>query len=142
MNIDELIKQGTLTREPVDPNLIAKEIAEADSDLQQAERSLTQNNFKWAIIQSYYSMFHAAKAVLFSMGLREKKHFAVTSVLEILSTDGKLEARFVNEFAGTQHDREEADYHYHHNKSSSENALSAAQDFVKRMKSLLASKKL
>ncbi|MEK6960118.1 MAG: HEPN domain-containing protein [Nanoarchaeota archaeon] len=89
----------------------------------------------------YYAMFHAAKAVLFSMGLREKKHFAVTLVLEILSKEGKLEARFVNEFAGTQHDREEADYHYNHNKVASENALSSAQDFVKRMKEMLASNK-
>jgi len=43
------------------------------------------------LIQSYYAMFHAAKAVLFSMGLREKKHFAVTMVLEMLSKEGKIE---------------------------------------------------
>ncbi|MEK6961000.1 MAG: hypothetical protein AABX47_07555 [Nanoarchaeota archaeon] len=53
MNIDELIKQGALTREPVDQNLIIKEMEEAESDLREAGHSLTQRNHKWTIIQSY-----------------------------------------------------------------------------------------
>jgi len=40
--------------------LVSKEIGLAEQDHVSAKKSLEQGNFKWNIIQSYYSMFHSA----------------------------------------------------------------------------------
>ncbi len=81
MNVQECIEQGYLRRVEPDRILIEKEMKEADYDLERANHALEEKDFKWCIVKSYYSMFHAAKAVLFSLGLKEKKHFAVQVVL-------------------------------------------------------------
>ena len=52
--------------------IVLKEIKAAESDLKDAEDSLERKKFKWATIQGYYSMFHAAGVLIFSKGYREK----------------------------------------------------------------------
>ncbi|MBI4232298.1 HEPN domain-containing protein [Candidatus Peregrinibacteria bacterium] len=47
-------------------NMILKEIEGAQEDLKDAEDSLQLKKFKWATIQAYYSMFHSARALLYS----------------------------------------------------------------------------
>lgn len=42
---------------------------------------MSRNKFKWATIQAYYSMFHAARALLYSAGYREKSHPALLTAL-------------------------------------------------------------
>ncbi len=137
MNIEECIKQRFLLRITPDKNLLDKEIREADYDLDKAKKALNEEDFKWSIVKSYYSMFHSARAVLFSLGLREKKHFAVGVVLEDLNKKGKLESRFLNDFNAAMQSREDADYHYIYSKEAAENSLLIAEEFMQRMKELI-----
>lgn len=51
---------------PPNPDEIAKELNEAGADLSVARKSLDGGDYKWAVNQAYYSMFRAARAVLFS----------------------------------------------------------------------------
>lgn len=46
--------------------LAGREFKSAGDDLAEAELSLSQKRYKWAIIQAYYAMFHAARALLYS----------------------------------------------------------------------------
>jgi uncharacterized protein (UPF0332 family) len=64
-------------RAQISQDMVHKEIEAAQTDLQDAQDSLQQNKFKWATIQSYYSMFHSTRALLFEKGYREKSHFAL-----------------------------------------------------------------
>lgn len=82
-------------------------------------------------------MFHAARAVLFKLGLKETRHFAIGIVLEDLSKKGKLEAKFVNYFNAAVSSREDADYHYSYQEDTAEHTLEIAEEFLEGMKEIL-----
>jgi uncharacterized protein (UPF0332 family) len=86
---------------------------------------------------AYYAMFHSAKAVLFRIGLREKAHFVIGDILEILSKEGKLESYFADYFRAALSARTDADYHYEYSKKSANELIEMADEFMKRMHSLL-----
>ena len=81
-------------------------------------------------------MFHAAKAVLFKRGLREKKHFVIPLALSTMVDDGKLEASFIGDFNAAVYSREQADYHYGYSEGSARQMILIAERFVDRMKKL------
>ncbi len=56
--------------------LAKKELKLAQDDLKISLKSLSEGSYKWGIIQSYYSMFHSARALLYSKNYREKATFA------------------------------------------------------------------
>jgi uncharacterized protein (UPF0332 family) len=138
MNIDECVSKGYLQRIGKDSGLIKKEFDESEYDLKRAKKALDDNDFKWAIVKSYYSMFHSARAVLFSMGLRERRHFAVEVVLESLSKEGKLEGIYLDYFAASMEARENADYRYKYRKETAEEMIEYAEKFLETMKKLAA----
>ena len=92
-------------------NIISKEINEAKNDLDSCERSMQERNFKWAIIQAYYSMFHSFRALIFSKGYREKSHTCIKYAIESLFVDaGTLDNRLLQDFSYAMKIREGADY--------------------------------
>lgn len=74
---NQLLKERKLVKIRPNKSLLLKEIKGAEADLETAKRSLRDENFKWATIQGYYSMFHSARALLYSKGFREKSHYAL-----------------------------------------------------------------
>lgn len=139
MNIEECLRKGFLRKIKVEKELMGKELEESKRDFEDAKTSFNMGKFKWAIIQSYYSMFHAARAVLFSLGLKERGHFAIPVVLEHLVKNKKLEPRFVNDFKAGVFTREEADYEAEYSQDRAESMLEIAEEFNKRMRNLLES---
>jgi len=137
MDIQECLEKGYLAKEKVSQDLISKELKECNYDFNKAEKAFNDIDYKWAIVKSYYSMFHSAKAVCFNQGYREKRHFAVLIVLEDLNKKGKLEVRFVNDFGAAISAREGADYRYAYSEERAEQSLKMAEEFNKRMKELL-----
>lgn len=137
MDIDYCLEKGFLVKIDIDEELVNKELREASYDLDKAGKALDDEDFKWAIIKAYYSMFHAARAVLFRLGLNEKKHFAVGVVLEDLNKKGKLESKFVNYFNAAVSSREDADYHYIYSKEIALYNVKIAEEFLTGMKKLL-----
>lgn len=137
MDIEECLKMGFLTKIEPDKKLIEKEIKEAEYDLGRAEAAVEENDWKWCIVQSYYSMFHAARAVLFSLGYRERRHFAIQIVLEDLVKQGKLENIYIEYFSTAMDYREGADYHYLYSEEIARDMLENAQKFFDKMKKLL-----
>ncbi len=69
------LKQGKIKHFTPGPKLAYKELRLAKEDLDTSFKSLSERNYKWSIIQSYYSMFHSARALLYSEGYREKSTF-------------------------------------------------------------------
>ena len=60
------VEEGKLTGIGIDRKLVLKEIEGAVSDLAEAKDSLLRKKFKWATVQGYYSMFHSARALVYS----------------------------------------------------------------------------
>ncbi len=69
-----LLRERKITRSRISEGMIAKELAGARNDLRTARASFDGGNYKWATVQAYYSMFHAAQALLYNKGFREKSH--------------------------------------------------------------------
>lgn len=137
MNIRECLEQRFLIKTKPAEDLIQKEFSEAEYDLEKAKKAFEDEDYKWSIVKSYYCMFHAARAVLFKIGLKEKRHFAIGVVLEDLNKQGKLESRHVNDFNAAVSSREDADYHYTYSKEIADYDLKIAYDFLERMRTLV-----
>ena len=138
MNIDTCLKEGYLTRiKPNQNDLIKKEINEAEYDLEKAKESFKEEDFKWSIIKAYYVIFHISKALLFKLGYKEKRHFAIGVVLEELNKEGKLEIEYINYFKAAIPSREDADYHYIYSKDNAEYIIENAEEFIERILKLI-----
>lgn len=74
---------------------------------------------------------------MFSLGYREKRHFAVQIFLEDLSKKGKLESIYAEIFSAAMESREGADYRYQYSENISEAILDDAKKFLERIRSLL-----
>ncbi len=139
-DIQGCIEKGYLRKTEPDTKIIEKELTEADYDLKRAKHALEEKDFKWCIIKSYYSMFHAARAVLFTLGLKEKRHFAVQVVLEDLIKKGKLESIYLEYLSSAMEWREDADYRYTHSEEIAIDCAENADKFATKMKEILKTK--
>jgi uncharacterized protein (UPF0332 family) len=126
-----LLTERKLTTIKPNRNLILKEIEAAKSDLKDARESLEKNKFKWATIQGYYSMFHSARALLFSKKYREKSHYALLVALrEIFSNE--IEHSLIRGFEDGMYLRQEADYGLKFSESGALDVIENAEKFLKR----------
>ena len=108
---EQCLEKGKIVKIEIAPDIISKEINEAKNDLDSCERSIQERNFKWAIIQAYYSMFHSFRALIFSKGYREKSHICIKYAIESLFVDaGALDNRLLQDFSYAMKIREGADY--------------------------------
>lgn len=137
MNINQAIEERILKRIKPDVELVKKEFNESDYDFKKSGKAFEEGDYKWAIVQAYYSMFHSARAVLFKLGFQEKRHSAIIPVLEDLDSRGKLETTYVNDFKAGIFAREDADYHYSYFKESAKHMIEITDEFKERMKRLI-----
>jgi len=120
---------------------VKKELREAEDDLSEAGNRFESGKYKYATITGYYSMFHSARALIYSKGYREKSHYYLLVALNSLFVDAAL---FSEELTSEFHDamvlREDADYHGNFTKEGAEAVLKAAKEFLTTAKLILKSK--
>jgi len=131
-----MMDERRLVRIKASRGLIIKEMREAEADLNEAKNSLERRKFKWATIQGYYSMFHAARALVYSQGFREKSHYALLIALRSL-LPRKLNTSLIKDFEDAMSLREEADYGLTFSEAGAFNAIEGAERFLKRTRELL-----
>jgi uncharacterized protein (UPF0332 family) len=137
MNLRDCLEKGYLKNIKPDIELSNKELIEATYDLDKADQAYRLKDYKWCIVKCYYSMFHAAKALLFKVGYKEKRHISVLIVLEELNKKGRLDSKFVTNFRAAMTAREDADYNYSHSSEIAEYELDTAKEFLEEIKRLL-----
>lgn len=132
------LEKKNLVKVSIDKNLIEKEIVAAESDLKDSEDVLTLEKYKMATISAYYSMFHAAKALLYSKGYREKSHFCLRTAIKNLFIDSNLlESSFLDDYDTAKDLRENADYKSDFSKEGAEQLIAKAKKFLDKVKILL-----
>lgn len=137
--LKELIEKRRIVRIEIDTNLIEKEMNAAKYDLEKAKKSLNDKDFKWATVKAYYSMFHSARALLFSKGFREKSHRALAeAIVELFVKTNVLEESFVDGFLEAMEIREEADYGLIYSEESAEDVIRNAEESLRRVDELLS----
>jgi uncharacterized protein (UPF0332 family) len=117
---------------------VKKELQEAEGDLSEAVNRFDNKKYKYATINGYYSMFHSARALIYSKGYREKSHYYLLVALKSLFVDTNA---LSEEIASGFHDamilREDADYHGNFTKDGAEAVLKTAKELLALAKSIL-----
>jgi len=87
------------------------ELSRADTCLNEA-RALSAGAFPYgAASRAYYAVFHAARALLFSVGIEARTHKSIASLIgERFVRPGRLSSQMGRLVSRMQRDREDADY--------------------------------
>jgi len=132
----QLLGERRLTKIKSDRKLVLKEMKGAESDLQTARKSLQNGNFKWATIQGYYSIFHAARALLYSKGFREKSHYALLVAIRELFRD-ELDLPLIQGFEDAMNLRQTADYGLTFSEEGAIDVIKTAEKFLLKTREML-----
>jgi uncharacterized protein (UPF0332 family) len=107
----DCLNRGKIILFPQGKHLVDKELNSDRIDLEDAEFGFAHSRYKWSTIQAYYSMYHSARALVFSKGYREKSHFCLYVALQELFVDqGSIEVDLAEFFLASMRMREGADY--------------------------------
>lgn len=135
---EKLLQSGKIVVFSRGKDLVKKELAVAQDDLDDARAGFVNQRYKWSTIQGYYAMFHAARALLYSRNYREKSHFAITVALKALFVEeNKLDIRYVRDLLNAMNLREAADYEADFSREGAEAVMKSAQEFIKIVSSIL-----
>lgn len=119
-------------------NLVGKEMEAALEDLDNATFGFKHQRYKWCIIQSYYCMFHAARALIYSCGYREKSHHCLSVALKALFVEtGKMERSLADIFDSAMSLRENADYHSRFSEKRAKATIASAEKFLHKAREIL-----
>ena len=118
--------------------LLKKELSVAKSDLADARAGYENERYKWSTIQGYYAMFHAARALVYSQGYREKSHYCLAVALRALFVDeSKMDAQLVRDFLNAMNLREAADYEAEFSQSGAKAVIASAERFIEKAAAIL-----
>lgn len=135
---DECLKKRKITEFERATGLVSKELGSAASDLKFANDSFKDKNYKWTTIQAYYSMFHSARALIYSKGYRERSHYCLNiAIRELFVADGKLSVTLVEALQLGKSLRENADYYSEFSKEAANQMVENAQQFLDCAKNLV-----
>ncbi|MDV3103349.1 MULTISPECIES: HEPN domain-containing protein [Thermococcus] len=115
-------------------------IKRAEEWLSEARKTLGFGSYRSSLIASYMAMFHAARALLFKDGWREKSHYCIARYLdEFYVKTGKLDGSWVELLDRMRELRHEDQYDivYTPEAEEAEEALEIAGKFIDVVKKLL-----
>lgn len=136
---EDCLKRGKIVRFPSAKKLAGKELDVARVDLASSRQSLKQKNNKWAIVQAYYAMFHAARTLLYYKGYREKSHYCLILAMKVFYVgEGILEMRLVESFQAAKAMREGADYENTFDGESAKALIEQAAEFLEVAEKVLS----
>ncbi|MFA4640245.1 HEPN domain-containing protein [Pyrococcus kukulkanii] len=122
------------------PEEVIRHIEIAEEELSSANLLLQNGKLRDAISRAYYSMFHAAKALLFMKGINPKKHSGVVMMFGLHFVDeGFIERTYAKYLASAFSLRSRADYdiYYEPSLEEAEAVVENAERFLQRIKRAL-----
>lgn len=135
---EECLKKGKIVNFPRARKLVSKELLSARQDLEEASDRLNHGKWKYATINAYYAIFHAARALLYFSGYRERSHHCLAVALEALYVQKKLlDANELSLFRESMALRENADYLGAFSKEGAMMSVRNAEQFIEAAKSLI-----
>ena len=138
MTFKECLKKGRIKEFSQGKALVQKELKTAEKDLLDGKEGFERKKYKWTTIQSYYAMFHSARALLYAKNYREKSHHCLIIALRHLYVDiGKLPGYFVEALQKGKALREDADYYDDWSKVGSSEILKLAEEFLDKTKEIV-----
>lgn len=123
--------------------IIKKHISKSQEKLNAAKDLLQHGYIDDAISRAYYSVFHAASAVLLSKGITVNTHEGLKTLFGIyLVQTNEIEKKYAQFIRNLKDDRENGDYDLFtgFEQEDAEKAISEAEEFLNRMKHYLHEK--
>jgi len=138
IEFQKAIDRKKILRFPQGKHLVREELKQSQDDLREALDRFNSSKYKYATITGYYSMFHSARALLYSKGYREKSHyFLVVALTSLYVEKAILSEEIVKELHDAMVLREDADYHAKFSREGAETVLKAAKELLSASKSIL-----
>jgi uncharacterized protein (UPF0332 family) len=129
--------------DPKIQDLIATQIEKSREKLDAAKTLLREGFIDDAISRAYYSMFHAASAVLLSKGITVESHSALKTMfgLHLIKT-GKIEKKYGQWLNKLKDERENGDYDIFTSfeLEDAKNGVNEAEEFLEEMRKYLIQK--
>lgn len=136
----ECLKSGKIKKFSRGQSLAGKELRLAQEDLKYARKSFREKNYRWSIVQTYYSMFHAARSLLFHANYREHSHFFLAEAIrELYVNRGSLSVLLLESLLKAKGLREAADYYGDFSELNAKKLLADAANFIKAAAEILNS---
>lgn len=138
---NKCLTRGKIKQFTPGPKLARKELNLAGEDLAMSSKSLKEKNFRWSIIQAYYSMFHSARALLYSEEYREKSHFCLIEAVRTLFVEtGRLDIFLLESLLEAKNLREAADYYGDFSEMNCKKLAKRAEAFLHAAQNILNQK--
>lgn len=136
---EECFEKGLLRRVPPSKEKAVRSFEKSTLWLKEASTTFESKAFNSAVSAAYLAMFHAARALLFAEGIREKSHFCVARFLEFFVKNGDLEQRWVDLLDHCREMRhgEQYDLGFSAGREDGREALKASKVFLERIKKLM-----
>jgi uncharacterized protein (UPF0332 family) len=137
---EECMKNGMLRKIPADVNNAKNSIRQAEGWIQEAEKTFETGAYKSSVYGAYMGMFHAARALLYRDGYREKSHFCIARFIEAEYVEkGKLEKEWVDllDYHREVRHNNQYDVNFIISVDEDKKAIETAKKFIKRFKQLL-----
>ena len=141
-DLKEALGKNKIISFPAGPSLISKELEAAKEDLLDAKDLFSRERFKSATTLAYYTIFHAARALLYKKKYREKSHIQLGFAIKAFYVDkGLLPQEYYDNFIQALDFRELADYKSKFSKESAQRNIQAAEEAIKLTEDIFKSKK-
>lgn len=96
--LDECYERGLLRKVAASNDKATQSLAQALEWVNEAGYDCDAGSLRSALMAAYMGYFHAARAVLFRDGIREKSHYCIGVYLESYRERGMLEDEWVLQF--------------------------------------------
>ncbi len=96
MSVDDYFREGLLQKGKVGEEEIKGSLELAERFLERAKGNVEIGYFDVAFILAYNSMFHSARALLFSFGVKERSHLAMIEFLKEKLKENEEIRNFLN----------------------------------------------
>ena len=140
MNIEDCLEEGLLKKVPPNKDKAIKSLEKSKHLLELAESELNNGFYESAIVSAYMSVFHAARAILFRDGFKERSHYALYVYISE-KYEGKIEKWLINELNALRLQRHELMYDIEKSvevlEEDANTALNIAKEFLKSVKKIL-----
>ncbi len=136
MNLEDCFQRGLLKRTPPDMENALRSLELSKSNIEDAAETLTIRRYRVVIVSSYTAMFHAARAILFKDGIKERSHECIVKYLK--ENHPELE-RSVNSLDSYRRFRHNAIYglDFGLDEAEAQAALESAKEFLEKIKSVI-----
>ena len=141
LDLEECWKKGLLKKIKFKKWLVSNSIKTAKRNLQNAKQSFLAGIYDGAVFFAYMGMFHAAKAILFRDGIRERSHKCIILYLkEKYEKSGIIPSYLIHVLDSHRIERHEIVYGFEFvaTKEDAEVAIEDAKEFIGQIERLLS----